>query len=99
MRDAQTVRSFKATRKAIRGILRRCDPIGLIRLGAPPDEYDPEVGTIMPRLEEATSQLELRRIVHEEFVAWFGAGTAGAVELYDRCAAEIWEQCCGRAGD
>ena len=66
------------------------DPIGLIRLGAPADEYDPEIGTILPRLKEASSIVALRRIVHEEFSSWFGVETAGSEEQYGRVAERIW---------
>jgi len=34
-------------------LLREADPIRLITIGAPDDEYDPEVSTILPRLREA----------------------------------------------
>ena len=29
-------------------LLREADPIGLITMGTPDDEYDPEVSTILP---------------------------------------------------
>ena len=54
-------------------ILYRQDPIGLARLGAPHDEYEPEVGTIIPRLSSAASAEDVTRIVYEEFSRWFGA--------------------------
>jgi len=31
------------------------------------------------------------RVVHEEFVRWFGDGNAGPVEQYAQIAYEIWE--------
>ena len=54
-------------------LLREADPIDLIAIGAPDDEYDPEVSTILPRLREANAAADVQRIVHEEFVQWFGA--------------------------
>jgi hypothetical protein len=49
-------------------LLREADPIGLIAIGAPADEYDPEVSTILPRLREAKAAGDVQKIVHEEFV-------------------------------
>jgi hypothetical protein len=70
-------------------ILFRLDPIRINR-GVNPDEYEPEVGTIIPRLRSAMSQHEAHTIIHEEFVRWFGPNTAGPVERYDKVAEEVW---------
>lgn len=72
-------------------LVREADPIGLIAIGTPKDEYDVEVSTILPRLPEATSARDLQRIVHEEFVHWFGAETAGPAKIYATVAEEIWK--------
>jgi hypothetical protein len=63
-------------------LVREADPIRLIAIGAPDDEYDVEVSAILPRLREATSPSDVHRIVHEEFARWFGADTAGPPEIY-----------------
>jgi hypothetical protein len=83
-------RQFAALRGAVSEVLRDPDPIGLIQSGAPCDEYDPEVGTILPRLRTATSPGDVREIVHEEFVRWFGAKIAGDIEDYQTMAEKIW---------
>ena len=72
-------------------LLREADPIRLIVIGAPDDEYDPEVSTILPRLREAKSPDDVQRIVHEEFVHWFGAETAGPTTHYVGVSNDIWE--------
>jgi hypothetical protein len=72
-------------------LLREADPIGLIAIGAPDDEYDPEVSTILPRLCDANSAVDVRRIVHEEFVQWFGTDIAGPITDYADVAERIWE--------
>jgi hypothetical protein len=80
-------------------ILQRHDPLGI---GMMPDEYEPEVDTILPRLNEAHSPADLRRIVHEEFIWWFSDADAtieekrqnhdaGPEEDYELIAQEIWE--------
>ena len=72
-------------------LVREADPIGLIAIGTPKDEYDIEVGTILPRLREATSARDVQRIVHEEFVHWFGTEIAGPPEIYATVSEEIWK--------
>jgi hypothetical protein len=70
--------------------LRETDPMALHAMGAPADEYDPEVGTIVPRLASARTLDDVERIVHEEFVHWFGA-SAGSRERFRTTATRIWE--------
>jgi hypothetical protein len=60
--------------------------IGLI-FGANEDEYAAEVQTILPRLRHARSADDLRRMMHEEFIGWFG-GMAGPESRYDAPAGE-----------
>jgi hypothetical protein len=74
----------------VTALLFRHDPIG-INFGDNADEYEPEVGTILPRLRNCTSADELATIVHEEFVRWFDEATAGQRERYKAVAAEIWQ--------
>jgi hypothetical protein len=65
------------------------DPIG-ISCETNTDEYDPEVGTILPRLPDATSATDVKQIVHEEFCRWFGADDAGPAEHYRAVSETIW---------
>lgn len=73
-------------------ILFTLDPVG-INFGDNVDEYGPEAGTIIPRLEAASSEADVHRIVHEEFVQWFGEETAGDAsrQVYKDSAKEIWQ--------
>lgn len=57
---------------AVLELISRADPEGLLGIGAPPDEYEPEARTIYSRLPEARSAPDVRRIVEEEFNRWFG---------------------------
>jgi len=70
-------------------LLFRHDPIG-INFETNTDEYEPEARTIVPRLHEAADEQDVLRIVHEEFVHWFGE-TAGPGERYRQIASEIWQ--------
>jgi hypothetical protein len=54
------------------------------------DEYDAEVGTILPRLSRCHSAQEVRRVVFEEFCRWFGPDTAGEELSYNAIAEELW---------
>jgi len=75
---------------SVAALLFRCDPIGIAFENENTDEYEPETGTILPRLRECKSDDDVRRFVHEEFVRWFEAGNAGPEESYSEIASEIW---------
>lgn len=76
---------------AVSQLRREADPIRLIAIGAPDDEYGIEVSTILPRLHEAESAADAQRIMHEEFVHWFDADIAGPITHYAEVAEKIWE--------
>jgi len=76
---------------AVSELLFRHDPMGIAFDNENSDEYDPETGTILPRLRDCQSAGDVQRIVHEQFVRWFDAGTAGPEESYAVIASEIWE--------
>lgn len=81
----------------LRDLFARHDPNGLIAVGAPNDEYEEQADLLLPRLLKLHhagefSQPAVLRIVHEEFIKWFGAATAGAEERYASSAEEIWRE-------
>ncbi|MBI3874868.1 MAG: hypothetical protein HY300_02665 [Verrucomicrobia bacterium] len=71
-------------------LLFRHDPIG-INSKTNTDEYEPEAGTILPRLRDCRSEADVCRVVHEEFVCWFDSRTAGPREHYAKIAADLWQ--------
>jgi hypothetical protein len=75
---------------SIEDLLFRHDPIG-INFDHNTDEYRSEAETITLRLPEAVTEHDLRRIIHEEFVRWFDASTAGPAKHYDSITREIWQ--------
>ena len=102
-RQAETVRSNKqARREALAGqeaevawlenVLCESDPVGLIGLGAPDDEYRSEAETITLRRDEASSRDDVQRTVHEEFVCWFEQQTAGPAGNYSQIADVLWQR-------
>lgn len=82
-------RKYKKLFAEASALLFRCDPIG-INFEDNTDEYDPEVGTILPRLSSCHSPSEVRRVVYEEFRRWFGSETAGDEMSYNAIAEELW---------
>lgn len=80
---------YKALYDAVSEILFRHDPIG-INFGHNTDEYEPEVDTILPRLTQARSSLELRCVIYEEFVRWFGGDTVGVEAHYEEVSQDVW---------
>ena len=75
----------------VNSAIRKEDPIGLLDIGAPEDEYDLEVGTVLPRLKSAASENDVCTIIHEEFVRWFDEPTAGPKSAYKNIAREVWK--------
>jgi hypothetical protein len=76
---------------ALSTLLFRADPIG-INFETNTDEYEPEVGTIIPRLRHAKSEADVQLIVHEEFCRWFDSETAGPITDYRDLASQIWDE-------
>ena len=92
-RRALLKQAYRELYAEVSRLVREADPIRLIAIGAPDDEYDVEVSTILPRLHEATSASDVHRIVYEEFVHWFDADIAGPPEIYVAVSEEIWNTC------
>ena len=90
MDQNEAMPQYQALVAAVKAAVDTADPIGLLRFGAPSDEYDPEVVTIVPRVVKAEDISHVRRIVHEEFGRCFGVDTAGPIERYETPAREIW---------
>ena len=87
-------RKLKAWYKKLYTELTKClfdhDPIH-INYEFNTDEYEPEVGTILPRLRTCKSEEDTLDVVHEEFVYWFGASTASTKKSYEKIASDIWK--------
>lgn len=71
----------------VSAILFRLDPMGL-NYGFNTDEYEAEVGTILPRLKECRSARDVQKVVYEEFERWFGI--SGKPEKYRLASQDIW---------
>jgi len=79
-------------------ILAHHDPVGLIRAGAPPDEYSPEVPAIVAWLQQAQEPTvdQTAEAIRQVFTEMFGASVVGTETQQYRAAAqellEIWNK-------
>ena len=76
---------------AVERAINEADPIGLLEMGAPADEYSPEIGTILPRLAAVERVDDVTDVLHEEFLRWFDHGIAGPRDAYEAPARRIWD--------
>jgi hypothetical protein len=74
---------------SVSSVLFRHDPIE-INFETNTDEYEPEVCTILPRLGDCASEADVARVVHEEFMRWFGEDSVSTADQYAEISAEIW---------
>ena len=83
---------YKELYSIVEAILFNHDPVR-INFKFNTDEYDPEVGTILPRLKNANNESDVADIIHEEFVRWFGTKIAGDKKqlVYRKIASEVWK--------
>lgn len=88
--DARNPRD-QALVAAVERAINEADPMGLLELGAPSDEYAPEIGTIVPRLAPVQGPDDIAGVLHEEFTHWFGAGSVGRRHAYEAPARRIWD--------
>ena len=70
-------------------LLFRHDPVG-INFEDNTDEYAPEAGTILPKLQSCRSANDALEVVYGEVLRWFG-NSAGSKEHYEQIASELWE--------
>jgi hypothetical protein len=75
---------------SLTALLFRHDPVG-INFEINEDEYQTEMGTILPRLRRCHTENEVLQVVHEEFVRWFDADTACPEERYAAITSEVWQ--------
>jgi hypothetical protein len=73
----------------VSAILFDLDPVS-INFETNTDEYEPEVGTILPRLTSCQSIDDVRRVIHQEFIRWFDENIAGTETHYQQAAERVW---------
>ena len=91
MDQKEALRRYRMLVDAVKAAIDAADPIGLRKTGAPGDEYQAEVGTIVPRVTKASDAAEVQKIVLEEFERWVGPVTAGTAGKNEASARNIWQ--------
>lgn len=71
------------------GIINELDPIGLLRQGAPSDEYDEEIKKITSLIKQYNDVVELGNAIYDIFVDSVGKETAGDIRAYVKIAEKI----------
>lgn len=71
-------------------VLRSHDPQGLIKMGAPSDEYQSEAEDVADRLIVADTVESLQTALWVVFAYSFSIRSAGAIKDYQTMAEEIW---------
>jgi hypothetical protein len=70
--DIETVKLEQGDRfKELLTIINRYDPIGLIEIGAPEDEYESEVATIIVQMDREMTEQQVHDLIYQEFLRWF----------------------------
>jgi len=88
MSRSKLTKEYQELFAEVSAILFRYDLVG-INFESNTDEYDPEAGTILPRLRPGATAEEVAGIVREEFIRWFGRETREAADSYLAMAEEI----------
>lgn len=73
----------------IKNVIDKHDPMGLLSIGAPDDEYVPEVKRLAPQINKDMTEQELSALIHDVFVEMFEMTIDKA--LCDKMAHEIVE--------
>jgi hypothetical protein len=81
--------SYIELQNRVTAAVNAADPIGLLALGCPSDEYGPEIAKILPLLFRATSLQQFEQQLYELFVEMFDE-TAGSAEGYRELASKLW---------
>jgi hypothetical protein len=82
----------KNLRAIVKQAIDQTDPIRLLSMGCPDDEYDPEIDEVLAYVTEYADQVSLGERIHQTFVEMFDEQIAGPPEVYHRIARQILEE-------
>lgn len=77
-------------KQSVQEIFNKADPIGLIAIGAPPDEYEKEICAVMNRVGQIHDIASCNAVLFEEFQRWFGDMIAGTDDVYNKLAEDLF---------
>lgn len=85
------IENIKKAMKTIKDIIDKNDPIGLINIGAPSDEYDSETKQISNGLDKCNSEEDVLNMVYKIFKDSFDEDIAGKKDTFKNIAKQIYE--------
>lgn len=68
--------------KVVKQLINATDPIGLLALGCPDDEYESEINDIAEQVGDCCTVTEIEDLLHQTFVKWFDEAIAGDRKVY-----------------
>lgn len=71
----------------IKNVIDKHDPMGLLAMGCPDDEYKPEVDRLVERIRDGMTEAELSTVIYDLFLEMFSEPIAK--DLCDKMAQEI----------
>ena len=74
----------------VREVVNRHDPMNLISIGSPEDEYDPEIAEIMDALTDVASPEALSPRLADIFHRWFGGPEHVKFRGWSELADDLW---------
>lgn len=75
------------TKDIIKSVVDKADPIGLLGMCCPADEYDSEIGMIFARIRKGMSADEIAKVIHAVFFEMFSESVD--IKLCDAMACEM----------
>ena len=75
------------TKDIVKSAVDKADPIGLLGMCCPADEYDSEIEIIFARIRKGMSADEIAKVIHAVFLEMFGESID--TKLCDTMACEI----------
>ncbi len=73
----------------VKQAIDEADPIGLLAIGCPDDEYDPEIERVLTYVNNYTDPDSLGQRIHQTFVEMFDEHMAGSPQVYQSIAQQI----------
>ncbi len=79
-------------REIVKKAVDQADPIALLEIGCPDDEYDPEIRRILDYVMDCSDTNSLSERIYQTFVQMFDQGIAGPSETYQPIAQAIFAE-------
>lgn len=84
--------SKKSLTDLVRKEINKANPVGLISMGAPKDEYDSEVEQIVSKINSCKNEKDLQELIYKTFVRLFDERLAGPKEIYRSLSFRIFSK-------